>query len=191
VHSRPLALGADLVVHSATKYLGGHSDVLAGALVTAREDETWAELSYMRRHEGACPGPFESYLLLRGMRTLFARVERQSAAALELARRLEPLVHVSYPGLPSHPQHAVAARQMDRGFGGMLSIRVGARDPLEVVRKLRVWVPATSLGGVESLIEHRASVEGPDTPTPADLLRLSVGLEHVDDLYDDLAQALA
>jgi cystathionine gamma-synthase len=191
VHTRPLAFGADLVVHSATKYLGGHSDVLAGALVTAREDETWAELEYLRRHEGACPGPVESYLLLRGMRTLFARVDRQSATALELSRRLEPRVHVIYPGLPSHAQHAVATRQMERGFGGMLSIRVGARDPLAVVRALRVWVPATSLGGVESLIEHRASVEGPDTPTPADLLRLSVGLEHVDDLYDDLARALA
>jgi cystathionine gamma-synthase len=191
VHTRPLALGADLVMHAATKYLGGHSDVLAGALVTARGDDTWAEIAYARRHEGAVLGPLEAYLLLRGMRTLFVRVERQSATALELARRLAPMVEVLYPGLPSHPQHAIAARQMERGFGGMLSIRVGARDPLAVVRALRVWVPATSLGGVESLIEHRASVEGPDTPTPRDLLRLSVGLEHVDDLYEDLARALA
>ncbi|MGE5184200.1 MAG: trans-sulfuration enzyme family protein, partial [Acidobacteriota bacterium] len=191
VHTRPLALGADLVMHSATKYLGGHSDVLAGALVTARADAAWAELSIARREEGAVLGPLEAYLLLRGMRTLFARVRQQSATALELARRLEPLVAVIYPGLASHPQHAVAARQMVGGFGGMLSIRVGARDPLAVVDKLRVWVPATSLGGVESLIEHRASVEGPDTPTPKDLLRLSVGLEHVDDLFDDLAGALA
>jgi cystathionine gamma-synthase len=191
VHTRPLALGADLVMHSATKYLGGHSDVIAGALVCARADEAWAELQLARREEGACLGPLEAYLLLRGMRTLYARVPRQSATALALATRLEALgVGVNYPGLASHPQHAVAARQMTGGFGGMLSIRVGARDPLEVVRKLRVWVPATSLGGVESLIEHRASVEGPDSPTPKDLLRLSVGLEHVDDLYDDLARAL-
>jgi len=190
VHTRPLALGADLVMHSATKYLGGHSDVLAGALVCARRDATWDEIARLRHDEGPCLGPVEAYLLARGVRTLFARVERQSATALALARRLEPHCTVSYPGLPSHPHHAIAARQMTRGFGGMLSIRVGPRDPLEVVRRLRVWVPATSLGGVESLIEHRASVEGPDSPTPKDLLRLSVGLEHEDDLFDDLALAL-
>jgi len=190
VHTRPLALGADLVMHSATKYLGGHSDVLAGALVTRAEDDAWAELARTRHDEGAVIGPVEAYLLLRGMRTLFARVERQSRTALALASRLAALagVDVSYPGLASHPHHAVAARQMERGFGGMLSIRV--REPLAVVRKLGVWVPATSLGGVESLIEHRHSVEGPASPTPPDLLRLSVGLEHEDDLFDDLAQAL-
>jgi cystathionine gamma-synthase len=189
VHTRPLALGADLVMHSATKYLGGHSDVLAGALVTARADETWAELQRIRHDEGACLGPVEAWLLLRGMRTLFVRVERQSASALELATRLERRgVTVCYPGLASHPQHATAAGQMARGFGGMLSIRVPR--PLELVSRLRVWVPATSLGGVESLIEHRFTVEGPSSPTPPDLLRLSVGLEHVDDLYDDLADAL-
>ena len=192
VHTRPLALGADLVMHSATKYLGGHSDVLAGALVTPREDATWAEVKYLRAEEGACLGPMEAWLLLRGMRTLFARVERQSRTAMALAQRLSSLAHVIYPGLPSHPQHAVAARQMTGGFGGMLSIRTGggAERALAVVKKLRVWVPATSLGGVESLVEHRASVEGPDTPTPQDLLRLSVGLEHEDDLFDDLAGAL-
>jgi len=191
VFTRPLALGADLVMHSATKYLGGHSDVVAGALVTAARDELWAELEHARREEGAILGPVEAYLLLRGMRTLYARVPRQAQTALALARKLEALgVAVHYPGLPSHPQHAVAARQMTGGFGGMLSIRVGDRDPLAVIRKLRVWVAATSLGGVESLIEHRYSVEGANTPTPRDLLRLSVGLEHEDDLYDDLAQAL-
>jgi cystathionine gamma-synthase len=191
VFTRPLSLGADLVMHSATKYLGGHSDVVAGALVTAKRDPEWAELELARREEGACMGPVEAYLLLRGMRTLYARVPRQAATALSLARRLEALgVAVAYPGLASHPQHAVAARQMTGGFGGMLSIRVGDRDPLAVIRKLRVWVPATSLGGVESLIEHRYSVEGPTTPTPKDLLRLSVGLEHEDDLFDDLAEAL-
>jgi len=178
-------------MHSATKYLGGHSDVVAGALVTAQKDADWAELELARREEGAVLGPLEAYLLIRGMRTLFARVPRQAQTAMQLASKLDALgVAVIYPGLPSHPQHAIAARQMTGGFGGMLSIRVGDRDPIAVIHKLRVWVPATSLGGVESLIEHRYSVEGPATPTPKDLLRLSVGLEHPDDLYDDLAQAL-
>jgi cystathionine gamma-synthase len=194
VHTQPLALGADLVMHSATKYLGGHSDVLAGALVTARVDDAWTALGLARREEGACLGPMEAWLLLRGMRTLFVRVERQSATALALATRLAELpgVTVAYPGLASHPGHAIAARQMTRGFGGMLSIRVGgtARTAIDVIGRLRVWVPATSLGGVESLIEHRFSVEGAGTPTPEDLLRLSVGLEHADDLFDDLASAL-
>jgi cystathionine gamma-synthase len=195
VHTRPLALGADLVMHSATKYLGGHSDVLAGVLVAAREDEPWAQIRELRHDEGACLGPVEAYLLLRGLRTLFVRVERASRTAAALAERLAALpdVGVLYPGLPSHPQHAVAARQMERGFGGMLSIRVdgGAAAALEVVRRLEVWVPATSLGGVDSLVEHRYTVEGEGTPTPPDLLRLSVGLEHEDDLFEDLRQAIA
>jgi cystathionine gamma-synthase len=192
VHTRPLALGADLVMHSATKYLGGHSDVLAGALVTARDDDSWAAIKQTRHDEGAVLGPVEAWLLLRGMRTLFARVERQSRTALSLAQRLESLCTVIYPGLASHPQHAVAARQMAGGFGGMLSVRTGggASRALAVVNQLRVWLRATSLGGVESLVEHRASVEGPNSPTPDDLLRLSVGLEHEDDLFDDLAGAL-
>ncbi len=191
VHTRPLALGADLVMHSATKYLAGHSDVLAGALVTGAETDAWTEIVHARRDEGAVLGPVEAFLLARGIRTLFARVERQSRTALALATRLAALpgVTVCYPGLADHPHHAVAARQMQGGFGGMLSIRV--RDPLAMIKRLRVWVPATSLGGVESLIEHRGSVEGPNSPTPKDLVRLSVGLEHVDDLFDDLAQALA
>jgi cystathionine gamma-synthase len=191
VHTRPLVLGADLVMHSATKYLGGHSDVLAGALVTSRRDDVWAQLGSTRRHEGAVLGPFEAYLLLRGMRTLYARVERQSRTALSLAQRLAelPQLTVLYPGLPDHPQHAIAARQMHGGFGGMLSIRVPG-DPIRVIQRMRVWVPATSLGGVESLVEHRASVEGPDSPTARDLLRLSVGLEHEDDLLDDLVEAV-
>jgi cystathionine gamma-synthase len=194
VHTRPLALGADLVMHSATKYLGGHSDVLAGALVTRADDEVWAEAKYIRHDEGAVLGPMEAWLLLRGMRTLFVRVPHQSTSAMALAQRLDQqrLCDVIYPGLASHPQHAVAARQMTGGFGGMLSIRTGggAARALAVVKKLRVWMPATSLGGVESLIEHRASVEGPNSPTPDDLLRMSVGLEHVDDLFEDLAGAL-
>jgi cystathionine gamma-synthase len=189
VHTRPLALGADLVMHSATKYLAGHSDVLAGALVTRDDNAAWAEIHRTRHDEGAVIGPVEAFLLARGIRTLFARVERQSRTALSLATRLvERGMRVSYPGLPSHPHHAVAAKQMTGGFGGMLSIYVA--DPLAFVKKLRLWVPATSLGGVESLIEHRASVEGPTSPTPKDLLRLSVGLEHEDDLFEDLVQAL-
>lgn len=194
VHTRPLEHGADLVMHSATKFLGGHSDVLAGALVTPRLDDAWAQIAQLRHDEGACIGPLDAYLLLRGMRTLFARVERSSRTAYWLAERLLELpgVTVRYPGLSTHPQHAIAARQMQRGYGSMLSIQIagGATAALAVVRKLRVWVPATSLGGVESLIEHRFTVEGADTPTPPDLLRLSVGLEHEDDLYEDLRQAL-
>jgi cystathionine gamma-synthase len=195
VHTRPLALGADLVMHAATKYLNGHSDVLAGALVAAKPDDTWAQIAAIRHDEGACLGPVEAWLLLRGMRTLYARVERQSATALQLATRLEALggVRVRYPGLASHPHHAIAARQMERGFGAMMSIQVGggAERALAVAKRFRVWLPATSLGGVESLVEHRYTVEGPGTPSPPDLLRLSVGLEHADDLYDDLARALA
>ena len=181
-------------MHSATKYLAGHSDVLAGALVTARADEAWAAIETLRHTEGPNLGAVESYLLLRGMRTLYARVERSSRTAFWLAERLAALpdVAVIYPGLASHPQHLIAARQMQRGYGSMLSIRVGGGPEvaLGVVGRLRVWVPATSLGGVESLIEHRFSVEGPATPTPPDLLRLSVGLEHEDDLYEDLRAAL-
>ena len=194
VHVQPIALGADLVMHSATKFLSGHSDVLAGALVTARTVEVWSELVQLRHDEGPVLGPFEAYLLQRGMRTLFARVERSSATALALATQLAamPGVTVRYPGLASHPQHAIAQRQYTRGFGSMLSIQVGSRErALDVAKRVRVWLPATSLGGVESLIEHRASVEGPDSPTPVDLLRLSVGLEHVDDLASDLREALS
>jgi len=197
VHTRPLALGADLVMHSATKYLGGHSDLLAGMLIARAEDEAWAQIRGLRHDEGACLGPLEAFLLLRGLRTLFVRVEQQSRTAQALAERLSALalpgVSVAYPGLPDHPQHAVAARQMRGGFGGMLSIRVGGGDAsaaLRVVGRLRLWVPATSLGGVESLVEHRHTVEGPGTPTPPDLLRLSVGLEHADDLFADLRGAL-
>lgn len=195
VHTRPIEHGADLVMHSATKFLGGHSDVLAGVLVTAREDAAWAELKTLRHDEGAVLAPFEAYLLLRGLRTLFARVERSSRTAYWLAERLASngLATVRYPGLSTHPQHAIATRQMQRGFGSMLSIQTGggAERALEVVKRLRVWVPATSLGGVESLAEHRFTVEGPTTPTPPDLIRLSVGLEHEDDLFEDLRQALA
>ncbi|MBS1123527.1 MAG: cystathionine gamma-synthase [Deltaproteobacteria bacterium] len=194
VHSQPLALGADLVMHSATKFLGGHADVLAGVLVAARCDDAWAALAALRHDEGACLAPMDAYLLLRGMRTLYARVERSSRTAQTLAERLSaiPGVTVRYPGLPGHPQHAIAARQMQRGFGSMLSIQVGGGTDraLAVIKRLALWIPATSMGGVESLVEHRYTIEGPTTPTPADLLRLSVGLEHADDLFEDLQQAL-
>lgn len=194
VHVQPIAHGADLVMHSATKYLSGHSDVLAGALVTAKDDDVWAELKELRHDEGPVLGPFEAYLLQRGMRTLFARVERSSATALQLATQLADLTNVTvrYPGLATHPQHAIAKKQYTRGFGSMLSIQVGSRErALDLVKRVKLWLPATSLGGVESLIEHRASVEGANSPTPVDLLRLSVGLEHVDDLFADLGEALA
>jgi len=194
VHTRPIEHGADLVMHAATKYLNGHSDVLAGALVTARADESWRALRQYRHDDGACLGAFEAWLLLRGMRTLYARVERQSASALELAHRLERIsgVRVLYPGLASHPNHDVARRQMEGGFGGMVSIRLagGRMQALEVAGRLELFLRATSLGGVESLVEHRETAEGTDTISPPDLLRLSIGIEDVEDLWQDLEQAL-
>jgi len=195
VLTRPLALGADLVMHSATKYLNGHSDVIAGTLTAAREDALWERLCAARSSGGAIPGSFEAYLLLRGMRTLFPRVERACRSAQLIAQALAghpEVLEVLYPGLPAHPGHAVAARQMTGGFGGMLSMRVrgGAEAAIAVASRVEIWKRATSLGGVESLIEHRASVEGAGSPAPADLLRLSVGIEDPDDLIADLEAAL-
>jgi cystathionine gamma-synthase len=194
VFSQPIALGADLVMHSATKMLNGHGDVVAGALVTARRDDAWARLRAHRHDAGAILGPFEAWLLHRGMRTLFPRVRAMAATAADLAARLAqvPGVNVRYPGLPGDPGHDIARRQMRDGYGTMLSILVGSRDrALAVAGKLRVFLRATSLGGTESLIEHRASVEPPDSPVAPDLMRISIGLEHVEDLWADLAQALA
>jgi cystathionine gamma-synthase len=193
---RPIELGAHLVMHSATKYLNGHSDVIAGALVTAADDDFWRTVRQARSGGGAVPGPFEAWLLLRGMRTLALRVEAASSNAMALAAGLEghaKLSHVLYPGLASHPGHAVAARQMHDGFGGMLSVRLkgGEEAARDFTNRLALFKQATSLGSVESLAEHRASVEGPATLCPADLVRLSVGIEHVDDLRGDLLQALA
>jgi cystathionine gamma-synthase len=193
--TRPIELGADLVMHSATKYLNGHSDVVAGALVAAREDDLWRRIVTLRHDAGAILGPFEAWLLLRGMRTLHLRVERGCRTAAMLAQRLgahRNVAAVLYPGLPRHPGHAIAARQMHGGYGGMLSIRIagGEQAAIEAAAKVRIWKRATSLGGVESLIEHRASIEGPGTPVPPDLLRLSVGIEDPDDLLADLEQAL-
>jgi cystathionine gamma-synthase len=195
VLTRPLRLGADLVMHSASKYLNGHSDVIAGAVAAAAPGEVWERIKTMRAQLGAVIGPFEAWLLLRGLRTLDVRVRTQAATAAQIAARLARhgrVVQVLYPGLPGHPGHAVAARQMTGGFGAMLSIRVagGERAAVAAAAQVRLWKRATSLGGVESLIEHRASVEGAGSPCPPDLLRLSVGLEDPDDLMDDLDQAL-
>jgi cystathionine gamma-synthase len=193
--TRPLALGADVVMHSATKYLNGHSDVIAGALCSARDDDFWQRIRYLRAGSGAVLGPFEAWLLLRGMRTLHLRVGTSCRNAFAIAERCERdprFSHVLYPGLPSHPGHAVAARQMKGGYGGMLSLRL--RDGEEAAKaftaRLAVFKRATSLGSVESLAEHRASVEGPGTQCPTDLVRLSIGIEHVGDLIADIEQAL-
>jgi cystathionine gamma-synthase len=195
VHSQPIALGADIVMHSATKYLNGHSDVVAGALVTRAADEHWARMKAVRVQSGSVLGPFEAWLLLRGMRTLFVRVSAQSRSAAAIAAHFEGrrgIEAVLYPGLASFSGHGVASRQMSGGFGGMLSLRVsgGAPGALRFISRLQVWKRATSLGGVESLVEHRASVEGPATTTPPDLLRMSVGLEDTGDLISDIQQAL-
>ncbi len=192
---RPLRLGADLVMHSATKQLNGHSDVLAGALVTARDDEAWARIKRDRAYRGAVLGPFEAWLLLRGMRTLFLRVARASENAQRVAEALADhprVAQVLYPGLTGHRGHEIAARQMQGGCGPLVSFRVADEAAARaVVGELRVFRNATSLGGVESLVEHRAPVEGPGTPVPADLVRLSLGIEDADDLIADLNRALA
>jgi len=193
---RPLELGADLVMHSATKQLNGHSDVLAGALVTARVDDFWEQIAHDRAYRGAVLGPFETWLLLRGMRTIFLRVPAAARNAQRVAEALvgHPKVSdVMYPGLPDHPGHAVAARQMSGGFGMLVSFRLvgGHAAARQVVGALEVFKNATSLGGVESLAEHRAPVEGPGTNVPTDLVRLSVGIEDPDDLLSDLKRALA
>jgi cystathionine gamma-synthase len=195
VFTRPIAHGADIVMHSATKYLNGHSDVVAGVLATAGPSKFWDRIREVRSHAGAPLGPFDAWLLMRGMRTLEVRVREQASTAALLAGRLadHPAISsVLYPGLPSHPGHDVAVRQMDGGFGGMLSIRLEAGETAAIATaaQVRVWQRATSLGGVESLIEHRASIEGAGTPCPPDLLRLSVGLEDPEDLFFDLLRAL-
>ena len=195
VFTQPIALGADIVMHSATKYLNGHSDLIAGALVARVDDEYWQRIKSVRVQIGAILGSFESWLLLRGMRTLYPRVKTASAGAQRIAEHFAGhprIAQVLYPGLPDFPGHVIAARQMKGGFGGMLSIRVkgGEQAAIGTAANVRIWKRATSLGGVESLIEHRASVEGANSPCPPDLLRLSVGIEDVVDLMGDLEQAL-
>ncbi|ODU52661.1 MAG: cystathionine gamma-synthase [Lysobacteraceae bacterium SCN 69-48] len=191
---RPLALGADIVMHSTTKYFGGHSDVLGGALVFARDDAFAQHVAHRLHVTGAVLAPFSAWLILRGCRSLGARMAMHCANARKLATFLEAhpaVARVNWPGLPTHPGHAIAAAQM-RDFGAMLSIELrGGRDAaLAVAGKLRVFTNATSLGGCESLVEHRASVEGANPRSPQNLLRISVGLEDGDDLVADFAQAL-
>ncbi|HEX5387188.1 MAG TPA: PLP-dependent transferase [Gemmatimonadales bacterium] len=193
--TRPLELGADLVMHATTKYLGGHSDVLGGALVARENDAFFERIRLVQTKGGAVASPFDCWLVLRGIRSLPWRMRAHSANALAVARCLaaHPAVAaVHYPGLDADPGHAVARRQMTGGFGGMLSfeVRGGRAEAMALTGRLRLFTRATSLGGPESLIEHRASVEGPRTRAPEGLLRVSVGLEHADDLVEDLAAAL-
>nr|MBP8120558.1 PLP-dependent transferase [Burkholderiales bacterium] len=195
VLTRPLTLGADIVMHSATKYLNGHSDVIAGALVAREDSDYWQRVKAVRAQIGGTLGSFEAWLLLRGMRTLFLRVNAASRSAQILAEFLqghELVEEVLYPGLPGFAGHDIASQQMHGGFGGMLSVRVkgGEAAAVGTAAHVSIWKRATSLGGVESLIEHRSSVEGTNSPVPNDLLRLSAGIENVDDLIDDLDQAL-
>lgn len=195
VLTRPLDLGADFVVHSATKYLNGHSDALCGAVLAREDNKVWQAICEDRHLSGAVAGNLEAWLLSRGMRTLFLRVTKASENAQQIAEFLdahEKIDKVYYPGLPAHPAHPVASRQMQGGFGGLMSFEVtgGKDNALAVAGALQLIISATSLGGVETLIEHRASVEPPETGVPPSMLRLSVGIEQVDDLIADLSQAL-
>lgn len=195
---QPLRLGADVVLHSTTKYIGGHSDVVGGALVT-NDEELDEEFAFLQNGAGAVPGPFDAYLTMRGLKTLALRMQRHSENACAVAEFLADHPSVSsvlYPGLPSHPGHEIAARQM-RGFGGMVSVRMraGRRAAQDLCAKTRVFILAESLGGVESLIEHpsamtHASTAGSQLEVPDDLVRLSVGIEDIADLLGDLEQAL-
>ncbi len=196
VIQRPLELGADMVMHSTTKYLGGHSDILGGAVITKEDTPFFQRLRQIQSSAGAVPSPFECWLLLRGIRTLSVRVRTQVASAQRIAEFLSThnkVEKVLYAGLKSHPGHEIAARQMQNGFGGLMSVLVKGddRQALGMTSHLKLITRATSLGAVESTIDHRYSVEPPGTPTPKNLLRLSVGIEHVDDLIADLDQALA
>jgi cystathionine gamma-synthase len=194
VLQRPLGRGADIVMHSTTKYLGGHSDVLGGALIARDDSELFQRVLSIQMSGGSVPSPFECWLTMRGIRTMPLRVNAQSVNALALAQFLaqHPRVEaVHYPGLPSHPGHEIACRQMSR-FGGMLAVQVGAdrQESIAIAGRLKLFTQATSLGGTESLIEHRASVEGAATRAPENLLRVSLGLEHIEDLKEDFDAAL-
>ena len=194
VFQQPLLLGADLVMHSSTKYFGGHSDLMGGVLITAEKTDWWAKIRQVQEMGGAIPSPMDCYSLVRSIKTLPYRMDGHAKNAQILAEYLEkhPTVErVLYPGLPSHPQYDIIQQQMN-GFGGMLSVLIKGdeEESKRVINSLTLFTQATSLGGVESLIEHRASIEGPDTKTPRNLLRVSVGLEHIDDLIADMEQAL-
>ncbi len=191
----PLNLGADISIHSTTKYFGGHSDVLSGAIVVKGHPEFTHQLERIQILGGAVPSPFDAWLVSRGMQTLYTRVNAQTETAQQLAQFLDehPAIEsVNYPGLESHPQHEIAKKQMPNGFGAMLSVLVkgDAQRAIEVSNRLQLFTTATSLGGVESLVEHRKSVEGEDSPTPENLLRISVGLEAFEDLKRDWERAL-
>ncbi len=193
--TQPLLLGADIVMHSATKYLNGHSDLVAGALVTATDSDLWQRIRNVRAQGGAVPSPHDAHQLLRGMRTMHLRVREACTNAQFIAEHLAnhpAIAAVLYPGLASFAGHDIARQQMKGGFGGMLSVRFkgGEAAAIHVAAHTKLWKRATSLGGVESLIEHRASIEGEGTPCPADLLRLSCGIEDKQELLDDLLQAL-
>jgi len=192
----PISLGADIVMHATTKYIGGHSDVLGGAIIVREENDWSGRLKRVQILMGATQSPMDCYLLARGLKTLPLRMREHSASALALAQKLEKHIaieKVHYPGLISHPQHELAKRQMPHGFSGMISIQIKGDEAnaRRVASKLALFQQATSLGGVESLAEHRKSIEGPDSKTPGNLVRLSIGLEHVDDLWEDLNQALS
>ncbi len=191
----PLEIGADVVMHSTTKYCSGHSDAQGGCLILKRKEPLHARLYQTRMVLGAVCSPFNSWLILRGLRTLPCRMDRHCSNAMAVAMalsRLRTVEAVLYPGLPDHPGHAIAAEQMSQ-FGGMMSILVrgGAQEAIGIASRVKLFLTATSLGGVESLLEHRASIEGPGSTSPANLLRLSIGLEHPDDLIADLVQAFS
>jgi cystathionine gamma-synthase len=194
VIQRPLDLGANLVMHSSTKYFGGHCDLMGGVLIAREETPFVKRIRSLQINGGAIPSPFDCWLILRGLQTLPYRMRAHSENAEKIAHFLNThsaVEQVHYPGLISHPGHAIAARQMTT-FGGMMSVQVrgGAKEAMEVAAKVKIFTRATSLGGTESLIEHRASIEGPQTRAPQNLLRLSIGLEHPDDLIEDLDQAM-
>ena len=195
-YTKPLTLGVDIVLHSTTKYMGGHSDILGGALVFREENERSMFIRACQELGGAVPSPYDCWLLCRSLATFAARMPLHSTNAMALAQYLEThpaIEQVVYPGLPSHPQHAIAARQMQNGYGGMLSILVkgGRSQALQLAGKLQLFAHATSLGGVESLVEHRKSIEGEQSLTPDNLLRISAGIEDSKDLIADFEQALA
>ncbi len=195
VCQRPFEFDVDLVMHSSTKYFGGHSDVMGGAVIARTSEELLNRLRDYQATAGSVPSPFDCWLIRRSLTTLSCRVRAQSATAAAIAHFLESqlgIERVFYPGLESHRGHEIARRQMPGGFGAMLSfcVRGGRAEAFAIANRLRYFTRATSLGGVESLIEHRASVEGPHSVTPDNLLRVSVGLEHAEDLIGDLAQAI-
>jgi cystathionine gamma-synthase len=196
VTTQPLTLGADIVFHSVTKYLNGHSDVLGGALITSEVNERWKMIRMLRTKVGAALAPFECWLLMRGMRTLFVRYREASANAKAIARHFASHAKVEavlYPGLATHPHYEIAKKQMLDGYGGMMSLllKTDFAGAQKFCTRLNVITPATSLGGCESLAEHRKTVEGPSSPVPDNLVRFSIGIENVNDLIADIEQALA